>query len=108
MMNTNEHRRLSGRMGEHRENRAARVSSEQRQEDAISLMVFEALSGGRGPELMEHLRDQTMRVAYGGDVQPNQLMHVEGRRWMVAYISQHFERGKVLRSTTMTEEPSHG
>jgi len=108
MMNTNEHRRLSERMGEHRENKAARVSSEQRQEDAISLMVFEALSGGRGPELMEHLRDQTMRVAYGGDVQPNQLMHAEGRRWMVAYISQHFERGKVLRSTTMTEEPSHG
>lgn len=108
MMGTHERRRLSERMEEYRENKDARVSSEQRQEDAISLMVFEALSGGRGPELMEHLRNQTMRVAYGGDVQPNQLMHTEGRRWMVAYISQHFERGKVLRSTTMTEEPSHG
>jgi hypothetical protein len=62
-------------------------------EDEINMLAARVLGTADGIRLTNYLRGITMNVAFLGDVAPNELMHMEGQRWLVGLLLSRVRAG---------------
>jgi hypothetical protein len=60
----------------------------------ISQNVAEIFSTTTGQEVLKYLRSVTIEMVNGPAVSPNELMHMEGQRYLVGLIERRISHGR--------------
>jgi hypothetical protein len=60
----------------------------------ISQNVAEIFSTATGQEVLKYLRSVTIEMVNGPAVSPNELMHMEGQRYLVGLIERRIAHGR--------------
>lgn len=63
------------------------------EEERLNRLFAACFSTPAGTAVLEHLKSITINTAAGPGVQPNELMHREGQRFLVGLINQRIARG---------------
>ena len=62
-------------------------------EDELNQLAARVLGSPDGIRFTNYLRGITMNVAFLGDVAPQELMHMEGQRWLVGLMLSRVRAG---------------
>jgi len=62
-------------------------------DDELNVLFFRVFQGDDGEKLMAYLKGITINTQFDHNVDPNQLMHFEGRRWLVGLIQKRITLG---------------
>jgi hypothetical protein len=62
-------------------------------EDELNRLAARVLGTPDGIRFTNYLRGITMNVAFLGDVSPQELMHMEGQRWLVGLMLSRVKAG---------------
>jgi hypothetical protein len=62
-------------------------------EHELNLLAARVLGTPDGIRFTNYLRGITMNVAFLGDVAPQELMHMEGQRWLVGLMLSRVKAG---------------
>ena len=68
--------------------------AEQIEPKELALSFMRAFGGEDGKHVLDPLRHMTLNRALGPDVTTEHLRHLEGQRFLVAYIDNQIQRGK--------------
>lgn len=67
-------------------------------DEQISQNVAEIFSSPTGKEVLRYLRSVTIEMVNGPAVTPNELMHMEGQRYLVGLIERRIAHGQRSKS----------
>lgn len=69
------------------------ISRTQKKEDELNKLIAGVFSSAGAVEVLRYLRSITIEAVGGPNITPNELMHREGMRYLVAIIEQRKARG---------------
>ena len=64
------------------------------EEKRLNLLAAETFKGGGPESFLEYLKSITINSISGPHISAEELMHIEGQRWIVAIIEQRIALGK--------------
>ena len=64
------------------------------QQDKVKRLAFACLGSQQGQGFLSYLKNATINRPRGPGVSPDELMHVEGQRWIVGLISKRIQLGE--------------
>jgi hypothetical protein len=70
------------------------IERSQTTDKQISQNVAEIFSTMTGQEVLKYLRSVTIEMVNGPAVSPNELMHMEGQRYLVGLIERRIAHGR--------------
>jgi pyruvate carboxylase len=65
-------------------------------EDDLNRLFWLVLGNDDGRKLLAYLKNITVNTTFDHNVEPNQLMHFEGRRWLVGLMQKRTDLGEKL------------
>lgn len=63
-------------------------------DERISQNIAEIFSSPTGAEVLRYLRSVTIEMVSGPAVTPNELMHMEGQRYLVGLLERRIAHGR--------------